>query len=82
MPPVTPTPWRGTKFADTMPPACPQRPPEPDTSLPRRRRAYLERLAPILANQSEDCLYLNLYVPKPPHGGTVPSESGTFVTEG
>lgn len=68
MPPVTPTPWRGTKFADTMPPACPQRPPEPDASLPRRRRAYLERLAPILANQSEDCLYMNLYVPKPPHG--------------
>jgi len=69
MPPVTPTPWRGTKFADTMPPACPQRSPEPDTSLPRQRRAYLERLAPMLANQSEDCLYLNLYVPKPsPHG--------------
>lgn len=72
MPPVTPTPWRGTKFADTMPPACPQRPPEPDASLPHRRRAYLERLAPILANQSEDCLYLNLYVPKPPHGKSSP----------
>ncbi|KAH0956822.1 hypothetical protein HN011_010763 [Eciton burchellii] len=65
MPPVTPTPWRGTKFADTMPPACPQRPPEPDASLPRQRRTYLERLAPMLGNQSEDCLYLNLYVPKP-----------------
>ncbi|XP_017760218.1 PREDICTED: neuroligin-1-like [Eufriesea mexicana] len=68
MPPVTPTPWRGTKLADTMPPACPQKPPEPDSSLPRSKRAYLERLAPFLANQSEDCLYLNLYVPKPPHG--------------
>ncbi|XP_054006258.1 neuroligin-1-like [Hylaeus anthracinus] len=70
MPPVTPTPWRGTKLADTVPPACPQKPPEPDASLPRPRRAYLERLAPMLANQSEDCLYLNLYVPKPPHGST------------
>ncbi|XP_020284974.1 neuroligin-1-like [Pseudomyrmex gracilis] len=68
MPPVTPTPWRGTKFADTMPPACPQRPPKPDASLPRQKRAYLERLAPMLANQSEDCLYLNLYVPKLSHG--------------
>ncbi|XP_076751901.1 neuroligin-1 [Xylocopa sonorina] len=70
MPPVTPTPWRGTKLADTMPPACPQNPPRPDSSLPRSKRAYLERLAPMLANQSEDCLYLNLYVPKPPHGST------------
>ncbi|XP_050584748.1 uncharacterized protein LOC126919489 isoform X2 [Bombus affinis] len=68
MPPVTPTPWRGIKLADTMPPACPQKPPEPDSSLPRSKRAYLERLAPLLANQSEDCLYLNLYVPKSPHG--------------
>ncbi|XP_031773556.1 neuroligin-1 isoform X1 [Apis florea] len=70
MPPVTPTPWRGTKLADTMPPACPQNPPKPDSSLPRSKRAYLERLAPMLANQSEDCLYLNLYVPKTPHGST------------
>ncbi|XP_025153437.1 neuroligin-1 isoform X4 [Harpegnathos saltator] len=82
MPPVTPTPWRGTKFADTMPPACPQRPPEPDTSLPRRRRAYLERLAPILANQSEDCLYLNLYVPKPPHGSIADSLPTVLLIHG
>ncbi|KMQ97028.1 neuroligin- x-linked-like protein [Lasius niger] len=68
MPPVTPTPWRGTKIADTMPPACPQHPPPPDEELPWQRRAYLKRLGPVLANQSEDCLYLNLYVPKPPHG--------------
>lgn len=68
MPPVTPTPWRGIKLADTMPPACPQRPPAPDESLPRQRQAYLKRLVPALANQSEDCLYLNLYVPKAPHG--------------
>ncbi|XP_066583919.1 neuroligin-1-like isoform X2 [Prorops nasuta] len=71
MPPVTPTPWRGTKLADTIPPACPQRPPEPDVSLPRNRRAYLQRMTPLLANQSEDCLYLNLYVPKPSHGSSM-----------
>lgn len=68
MPPVTPTPWRGIKLADTLPPACPQRPPAPDESLPRQRQAYLKRLVPLLVNQSEDCLYLNLYVPKAPHG--------------
>lgn len=68
MPPVTPTPWRGIKLADTMPPVCPQRPPVPDESQPRQRQAYLKRLVPVLVNQSEDCLYLNLYVPKAPHG--------------
>ncbi|XP_014488378.1 PREDICTED: neuroligin-1-like [Dinoponera quadriceps] len=82
MPPVTPTPWRGTKFADTMPPACPQRPPKPEASLPRRRRAYLERLAPVLANQSEDCLYLNLYVPKPPHGSIADSLPALLLIHG
>ncbi|XP_014610613.1 PREDICTED: neuroligin-1-like [Polistes canadensis] len=70
MPPVTPTPWRGTKFADTLPPACPQNLPESDESLPKSRRAYLQRIAPLLTNRSEDCLYLNLYVPKPLHGST------------
>ncbi|KAL6432160.1 hypothetical protein ACFW04_006691 [Cataglyphis niger] len=70
MPPVTPTPWGGIKIADTMPPVCPQIPPKPDEKMPRQRRAYLKRLEPVLAktNQNEDCLYLNLYVPKPPHG--------------
>lgn len=68
MPPVTPTQWRGIKPADSMPPACPQRIPENEANLPRRRRAYLERVSPMLANQSEDCLYLNLYVPRSSHG--------------
>ena len=68
MPPVTPTSWRGIKFADSMPPACPQKPPKMDSKLPKKRRLYLEKIIPILANQSEDCLYLNLYVPTPTHG--------------
>ncbi|XP_011500600.1 PREDICTED: neuroligin-1 [Ceratosolen solmsi marchali] len=72
MPPITPSPWRGTRLADTMPPVCPQRPPSPDPSMPRGLKAYLGRVGPLLANQSEDCLYLNLYVPRPP-GASLPA---------
>ncbi|KAK0163026.1 hypothetical protein PV327_006740 [Microctonus hyperodae] len=70
MPPVTPTQWRGTRLADTLPPACPQKIPGMDPSQSRRRRAYIETIAPMLVNQSEDCLYINLYVPRPPHGSS------------
>uniref|UniRef100_T1GP46 Uncharacterized protein n=1 Tax=Megaselia scalaris TaxID=36166 RepID=T1GP46_MEGSC len=31
--------------------------------MPRGRLEYLKRLIPYLKNQSEDCLYLNIYVP-------------------
>ncbi|KAL0105708.1 hypothetical protein PUN28_015876 [Cardiocondyla obscurior] len=82
MPPVTPTPWRGIKLADTMPPVCPQRPPVPDESLPRQRQAYLRRLVPVLVNQSEDCLYLNLYVPKAPHGSIADSLPALLLIHG
>lgn len=80
MPPVTPSPWRGTRLADAPAPACPQRvPPSSDPGLPRVFRDYLDRLAPALANQSEDCLYLNLYVPRPPPN-TVAAAAGPSST--
>ncbi|CAK1549816.1 unnamed protein product [Leptosia nina] len=69
MPPVTPSQWRTTRLADAAGPACPQSPPAAaprDDALlihPRARIKQLERLLPTLANQSEDCLYVNLYVP-------------------
>ncbi|XP_022207848.2 neuroligin-1-like [Nilaparvata lugens] len=70
MPPVTPSMWRTPRLADAFSPVCPQR--QPDISnrseallrLPRGRLAHLERLLPLLLNQSEDCLYLNIYVPR------------------
>ncbi|KAJ8868232.1 hypothetical protein PR048_032041 [Dryococelus australis] len=70
MPPVTPSSWRGPRLADTFSAVCPQRTPdianrsEALLRLPRGRLRHLERLLPLLANQSEDCLYLNIYVPR------------------
>jgi len=70
MPPVTPSMWRNPRLADAFPPVCPQTPPEIGNrteallELPRGRLVYLEKLLPLLVNQSEDCLYLNIYVPR------------------
>ena len=69
MPPVTVTPWRETRAASTFGPVCPQL--LPDTrnetlalaSMGRGRLRALRNLKPILSNQSEDCLYLNVYAP-------------------
>ncbi|KAF2367388.1 Carboxylesterase type B [Trinorchestia longiramus] len=49
-----PSQWRSILDATVMPPACPQNP-------PKQYRSLLQR-------QSEDCLYLNLYVPDGPKG--------------
>lgn len=72
MPPLTPSRWRGPKMADVAPPACPQAAPEVTISspeallhLPRGRVTLMRKLLPLLANFSEDCLYLNLYIPRP-----------------
>ncbi|XP_035716581.1 neuroligin-1-like [Folsomia candida] len=72
MPPVAPLPWRETRPATTPPPACPQRFPDISNrtraleTMTERRYLFLSKLIPHLANQSEDCLYLNFYVPTSP----------------
>ncbi|EDV41853.1 uncharacterized protein Dana_GF17679, isoform D [Drosophila ananassae] len=67
MPPGAPLPWQGLKIARHLPPVCPQKLPDlsphGSATMSRGRFKHLTRLLPYLRIESEDCLYLNLYVP-------------------
>lgn len=77
MPPVTGALWSGVKVADRFGPVCPQRLPDiaNETAalkrMPMGRLEYLKRLMPFLKNQSEDCLYLNIYAPAQGESGII-----------
>ncbi|XP_064438642.1 neuroligin-2 isoform X3 [Mirounga angustirostris] len=64
-PPEAPASWPGVRNATTLPPACPQNlhGALPAIMLPVWFTDNLEAAAAYVQNQSEDCLYLNLYVP-------------------
>lgn len=60
----TPTPWEGVLDATFPPPVCPQLLPDPDeANMPRARADFIRKVSAALANQSEDCLTVNIYSP-------------------
>ncbi|XP_068628362.1 uncharacterized protein [Battus philenor] len=65
MPPVSAPPWSGVKMATSFAPVCPQSLPVIKKGDPPSmgRQNYMNRLKPFLKEESEDCLYLNIYVP-------------------
>ncbi|XP_042895443.1 neuroligin-4, X-linked [Parasteatoda tepidariorum] len=69
MPPVTSPHWKGVRVADSFGSVCPQKWPDIKNEtdalkrMPQGRLRYLQRILPLLTNQSEDCLYLNIYAP-------------------
>ena len=69
MPPGAPHPWGNIKQADTFGAVCPQRLPDIRNesvalkTMSRARYVHLRHLLPYLKNQSENCLYLNIYTP-------------------
>lgn len=62
-PPRSPQPWRDIRSAQEFAPVCPQVLPNLKLEVKPARHDYLERLLTYLKNQSEDCLYLNIYAP-------------------
>ena len=69
MPPVTRPPWRNLKQAVDFAPVCPQQLPQIRNEsvalklMGQGRLRALQQIIPKLKNQSEDCLYLNVYAP-------------------
>ncbi|XP_059483382.1 neuroligin-2-like isoform X2 [Neocloeon triangulifer] len=67
--PKAPAKWSGVWTAEKFGAVCPQRLPDLANEsatlelMPPGRLNQVKRLAPLLSNQSEDCLNLNLYVP-------------------
>ncbi|XP_076237857.1 uncharacterized protein LOC143181361 [Calliopsis andreniformis] len=67
-PPRSPEAWRGVRQSLEFAPVCPQLVPNLRDEVKPVRYEYREKLLSYLKNQSEDCLYLNVYAPHQPEG--------------
>ncbi|KAF6027237.1 Ces3 [Bugula neritina] len=76
MPPTNPTErWDNVKFANTFGPVCPQKKldfAELSTKMPACRVDRLRRISEFTQDQSEECLYLNIYIPARDRKGPAP----------
>lgn len=69
MPPGAPPSWTDTYNAFEMKPVCPQMFPDSNSNIGSRNRVspersiFIQKMKPFLKDESEDCLYLNVYVP-------------------
>ncbi|XP_059404433.1 neuroligin-3-like [Carassius carassius] len=65
MPPDAPSAWSGVRNATRFSPVCPQtiHNSVPDIMMPVWATYNLDTVATYMQEQSEDCLYLNIYVP-------------------
>ena len=58
--------WSGVVYKTSFAPVCPQLVPnitQLSSIVPRMRLKHLRRIVPFLRNESEECLFLNVYVP-------------------
>lgn len=78
MAPDAPAAWTGVRNATRFPPVCPQniRNAVPEIMLPVWATFNMDTVATYLQEQSEDCLYLNIYVPT--QGGELASARCSF----
>ena len=90
MPPVSGAQWSGVRRADKFQAVCPQNLPDIRNEtlalqrMSKGRLDYLRRLLSYLQDQSEDCLYLNVYAPimagaRDPGSGGSPSKYPVLV---
>lgn len=83
MPPTGPMEkWPGTKVVLEMSAVCPQKVPDINElkgKVPEGRLHHFERITPLLSNQEEDCLTLNLYVPRQEWNQTDPMPVMVFI---